>query len=200
MQDKVLLAYARAMQSAQVLEGHLKQLLRWYDYVCDVAATGQDWTNEKFLEALVSPDPRTFGNALIKLWKQMEKLGLPEFPESGRTGFEQLNWVRNFLAHQYFGDHSRLGDDNDSATLMVAELDSFRQAFDASALAVLIGIARASGGHVETWRDAHEFLESEGDSQLRDIQLARLRERLKWMGIDAPQVLAGTPGPTGSGG
>ena len=204
MNDRILLAYARAMRSAQQLEGRLKLLLSCHNVVSGVSKNQSPIMDDTFEALLLSADKKTLGQALKGVFLTLGELGLLPFPEDSRKALWETVRARNFVAHDYFAKRSVLAVDENASPYLITELDWFCELFEAwipsldkwtDMLLGALGITQddlQSGG--ETF--------AEMASDLRSDQLNALRAQLERIGIDVtpfpadaaqPSLAADTP-------
>ncbi len=197
MTDDVLLAYAKAMRSAQRMEGRIKTLLGLSRLLAGVATSPGPLSDVEFESLLNAGDKKTFGKALEGVLEKLPEFGLSALPTVVVAGLRKTVIARNFLAHHYFARRSLCGDTPDVRSLLVAELSWFSELFEA-------WIPR-----LDKWQDIllgacgispHEIklAEKEMDSLVPDLRsdaLSDLKEVLRSVGIDVSSPPAGLPNP-----
>ena len=129
MNDGILLAYARAMRSAQRLEGRLQLLFGAQNAISAISKVPKP-TYDEFVALVHSGDEKTFGKALHGVFEKLPELGLSPFPDSARKVFLTTIQARNFLAHHYFHERRVLAEDKNAWPYLIAELDWYSEVFD----------------------------------------------------------------------
>lgn len=82
MTEDILLAYAKAMRSAQRMEGCMKTLLGLSRLIARVSTSPAPLGDGEFETLLTAGDKNTFGQALNGVLEKLAQLGLTALPEN----------------------------------------------------------------------------------------------------------------------
>jgi hypothetical protein len=201
MNDAILVAYGRAMQSAQRLESRLKILFMLHNLVSGVSKSLTPITDDDFEILIVAGDKKTLGRALHGVLQKLAELPVAPFPENAQKGLCETVQARNFLGHHYFAKRGLVAEDESSWRYVVAELGWFSELFDAwvpsldkwaDMLLTTVGISAVD---LKSGQQAVDELAPD----VRREQFTALKESLERIGIHVPPVptSAAQPGVAG---
>jgi hypothetical protein len=116
--ESILVAYARAMRSAQRLEGRLKTLFSLHNVILRVSKTQGPLTDEEFETAMIAPN-KPLGKVLDGVFAKLAEIGSLPFPDDARKGLWESIQTRNFIAHHYFGEYRMLAEDKNASPYLL---------------------------------------------------------------------------------
>lgn len=124
---RVLAQYGLTMEYVQSFEHTLKML-----YVLSkvqIEAAKAPLSEEEFNRFL--SDKAMIGPTLRKLRTLFDKIGLDQYPKKMEEGLDTMRDIRNWLAHRYLIDNSRVLAQGDVHEDLIRELRFFAEAFKA---------------------------------------------------------------------
>ncbi len=168
---RVLAQYGLTMEYAQSFEHTLKTL-----YVLSKIQTRVEMaliTDEEFDRILSA---KGIGPTLNNLRKLFDEIGLRPYPEKMEEGLDWMRKIRNWLAHSYLIENSRLLPRSEAHEDIISELRFFAEAFKASTSSWDKWVSNAIEKLGEGTR---KEIEENLGPMMDDLQRERLRKRVE---------------------
>lgn len=169
---RVLAQYGQTMEYVQSFEHTLKML-----YVLSqvqMKASIASLSNEEFNRFL--SDKGMIGPTLKKLRKLFDDIGLDQHPKKMEAGLDSMRDIRNWLAHGYLIDNSRVLQQGEAYDDLICELRFFAAAFNAmtNSWAKLLNVAVEKLGE-----GTRKEIEERFGPIMDENQREQLRKRIK---------------------
>jgi hypothetical protein len=173
----VLAQYGLTMEYVQSFEHTLKLLYILSNI--EIKLGKAPLAEEEFRRFL--SDKGMIGPTLKKLQKLFDEIGLAPLPEKGEEGLEKLRQIRNWLAHSYLIDNSRVLPNPEAHKELISELRFFAEAFKnmTRVWEKLLNVAIEKLGE-----GTREELEEKFGPGADEIQREQLRKRVEGYGLD----------------
>jgi hypothetical protein len=201
MHDSILLAYGRAMWSAQKLESSLKELFILHNIIAGISKAQAPLTDDEFKKLLSVPskdkwpknkwsiDELTMGKAKDMLLEMLPDLGLSEFPKNAEKALIATVQARNFLAHRYFLVRAVLTEEPDALPALIADLDRYSEQFNEWLL--FLGrwrdrLMKALGYTDDDMKELQNMVDEGPPADLRQDLLTELKNHLAQIGVTVP--------------
>jgi hypothetical protein len=192
MHDSILLAYARAMWSAQKLESSLKLLFSLHNVISGISKAQAPLTDEEFEKLMTAKDGKPLGDVIDSLFNIFPKLGLSHFPEDAKKLLDKTRKARNFVAHSYFISRVVLTKDPEALPTLIAELEWYSELFNSwdSVLDRWIDmLIKALGFTDDDMKELQNIVDEGPPAALRQDLLTELKNQLAQIGITASPPL-----------
>lgn len=126
--DDVLLMYAKAMFSAQVLEGRLRGLATVHRALTAVSRTSGPLPDDEFAAILEGKDFSTLGRLVRQLLAHLSSIGT-QFPSITQESLSATVRIRNHLAHGFLAANHLLLDEPEACQLLSQQLEWWGEVF-----------------------------------------------------------------------
>jgi hypothetical protein len=174
---RVLAQYGLTMEYVQSFEHTLKML-----YILSkvqIKAAKAPLSEEEFNRFL--SDKGMIGPTLRKLRTLFDEIGLDKYPKKMEEGLDSMRDIRNWLAHSYLIDNSRVLPQGEAHEDLIRELRFFAEAFKdmTSSWTKLLNAAIEKLGE-----GTRKEIEEQLGPIMDEIQREQLRERVKGYALD----------------